>query len=137
MCETMREDGVLPDVVTYSTVINACENARQLDAALQVYEDMRLAGVPPNDYTFRSLIRCMPPASYTPIPRTPGGRRGDVGRGGGAAGWHRGVGTRGSEAGELVYRLEASARTVRPRTPRHATTALTSTRLRHVADVRL
>lgn len=57
MCETMREDGVLPDVVTYSTVINACENARELDAALKVYEDMRLAGVPPNDYTFRSLIR--------------------------------------------------------------------------------
>jgi pentatricopeptide repeat protein len=60
MCNTMREDGVLPDVVTYSTVINACENARELDAALKVYEDMRLAGVPPNDYTFRSLIRCTP-----------------------------------------------------------------------------
>ena len=57
MCETMREDGVLPDVVTYSTVINACENASELDAALKVYEDMRLAGVQPNDYTFRSLIR--------------------------------------------------------------------------------
>ena len=51
--ERMRDDGVLPDVVTYSTLINL---SGDLDTATQWYERMRDDGVLPDVVTYTTLI---------------------------------------------------------------------------------
>jgi pentatricopeptide repeat domain-containing protein 1 len=52
----MRAAGVLPNTVTYNTLITACANGRQWQEALRVFKDMRAAGVLPNTITYNTLI---------------------------------------------------------------------------------
>jgi pentatricopeptide repeat domain-containing protein 1 len=56
MFEDMRAAGVLPDTVTYSTLITACANGGQWQEAVRVFEDMRAARVLPNTITYNTLI---------------------------------------------------------------------------------
>jgi pentatricopeptide repeat domain-containing protein 1 len=43
-------------VITYSSLISACEKAGQWDLALQVFDEMRGEGCVPNVITYNSLI---------------------------------------------------------------------------------
>ena len=51
----MKAAGVPPDVVTFSTLIKACNNAGDLGKAFEVLAEM--AGVAPNAVTVRTLIK--------------------------------------------------------------------------------
>ena len=46
-----------PDVVTYSALIHAAAVARDLPAAMGMFEDMQLEGIKPNPHTYSSLIK--------------------------------------------------------------------------------
>ena len=43
--EDMVMDGVAPNSVTYASAINACGNSRQLERALGLLKEARLAGI--------------------------------------------------------------------------------------------
>ena len=46
-----------PTVITYTALIKACDNARDLGKALEVFADMTAAGVRPNAVTYTTLIK--------------------------------------------------------------------------------
>ena len=37
MLEAMQQEGVMPSVITYSTLISACEKGKQQERALEVF----------------------------------------------------------------------------------------------------
>lgn len=45
MEDMVMEGGVAPNSVTYASAINACGNARQLERALELLREARLAGI--------------------------------------------------------------------------------------------
>eukprot|EP01025_Chloroclados_australasicus_P041357 TRINITY_DN4377_c0_g1_i3.p1 TRINITY_DN4377_c0_g1~~TRINITY_DN4377_c0_g1_i3.p1 ORF type:complete len:1262 (-),score=185.28 TRINITY_DN4377_c0_g1_i3:1965-5750(-) len=47
---------VIPDIVSYNTVMKACSNAGQLETALQVYHVMKQRGLEPSVATYGTLI---------------------------------------------------------------------------------
>ncbi|CAM9219017.1 unnamed protein product, partial [Scytosiphon promiscuus] len=57
LLEEAKAGGLSPDVVTYSTLIRACERSMpsQPEVALQLVSDMEAAGVRPNNTTFVSV----------------------------------------------------------------------------------
>ncbi|KAK3249083.1 hypothetical protein CYMTET_41480 [Cymbomonas tetramitiformis] len=52
----MKRAGVEPNVITYSSLISACEKGGQWEKALEVFAGMKKAGVEPNVITYSSLI---------------------------------------------------------------------------------
>jgi pentatricopeptide repeat domain-containing protein 1 len=47
---------VQPDVITYSALISACEKGAQWQRAMEVFKEMKTAGVKPDDITYSALI---------------------------------------------------------------------------------
>lgn len=54
--QEMRAQGLEPNRVTYSTLINACGRAGQLARAFQTLDEMVSAGIEPNVITWTTLI---------------------------------------------------------------------------------
>jgi len=52
----MRAAGIIPDVITYSALISACEKGGQAELALKIFDDMRADGIIPNVITYSALI---------------------------------------------------------------------------------
>jgi pentatricopeptide repeat domain-containing protein 1 len=52
----MVKRGCERNVITYSSLISACEKAGQWRLALELYDVMRREGCRPNTVTFNSLI---------------------------------------------------------------------------------
>ncbi|KAK3262832.1 hypothetical protein CYMTET_28338, partial [Cymbomonas tetramitiformis] len=51
-----KKAGVEPNVITYNSLISACEKGGQWEKALEVFAGMKKAGVEPNVITYSSLI---------------------------------------------------------------------------------
>ena len=51
-----RAQGCERSVITYSSLISACEKAGEWELALQLFEEMRAEGCTPNVISFNSLI---------------------------------------------------------------------------------
>merc|ERR1719512_643522 len=49
--------GVIPDVVLYSTVINACSRNRDADGALRIFNRMQASGIRPHVVAYATLAR--------------------------------------------------------------------------------
>ena len=47
---------MVPDVITYSTLISACEKGKQPQRAQEVFEAMQAQGEVPNIITYSALI---------------------------------------------------------------------------------
>ena len=43
----MQQQGVVPEVITYSAMISACEKGKQAERALEVFQAMQRQGVVP------------------------------------------------------------------------------------------
>ena len=52
----MQQQGVLPDAITYSALISACEKGKQPGLGLQVFETMQQQGVVPDAIIYNTLI---------------------------------------------------------------------------------
>ncbi len=52
----MRQQGVVPYVITYIALISGCEEGQQFEQALEVFRTMRQHGVLPNGITYSVLI---------------------------------------------------------------------------------
>ena len=52
----MSWQAVVPGVITYSALINACEKGKQPERALEVFEAVKRQGVVPNTITYSTLI---------------------------------------------------------------------------------
>jgi len=52
----MQLQGIKPDIVTYSTLISACEKGEDLTKALQVFDYLQRHGIKPDIVTFSALI---------------------------------------------------------------------------------
>ena len=48
--------GVTPDTITFTSLINACSKAQQLEKAFEVIDCMRTANIAPNIFTYTTLI---------------------------------------------------------------------------------
>lgn len=80
LLQEMREQGLAPNRVTYSALINACGRAGQLARAFQTLDEMCKTGIEPNVVTWTTLIDAC--------------GKGKVSRGGGergGSGRHKGV----------------------------------------------
>uniref|UniRef100_A0A7S2XJS3 Pentacotripeptide-repeat region of PRORP domain-containing protein n=1 Tax=Lotharella oceanica TaxID=641309 RepID=A0A7S2XJS3_9EUKA len=51
--------GVRPDVVTYNTLLSACERAANVSKAIQLFHNMSACGVVADTISFNSLISCL------------------------------------------------------------------------------
>ena len=47
----MKQQGVVPDVITYSALISVCEKGKLPERALELFRAMRRQGVVPNVFT--------------------------------------------------------------------------------------
>lgn len=56
LLQDMREQGLAPNRVTYSALINACGRAGQLARAFQTLDEMCKTGIEPNVVTWTTLI---------------------------------------------------------------------------------
>ena len=54
--QAMREAGVAPNVVTYTTLIDACAKRKEVQRAVAIFRDMIADGVPPNRITCTALF---------------------------------------------------------------------------------
>jgi len=52
----MRRQGVVPNVVTYSALVSACEKGERLGQALKMFVAMQRQGVAPDVVTYCALI---------------------------------------------------------------------------------
>ncbi len=59
--EEMQQRGVLPDSVTYNSLITLCARSQRPDAAraLQCLEEMGQIGIPITDVTLSALAQCL------------------------------------------------------------------------------
>jgi pentatricopeptide repeat protein len=55
----MQRYGVVPDVITYSALISACEKGRQPERALELFEAMQRQGVVPDVITYSAMIMAL------------------------------------------------------------------------------
>ena len=51
----MRQQGVVPDTITYNALISACEKGKQPEQALEHFEAMKRQGIVP-DVIARSFL---------------------------------------------------------------------------------
>jgi len=56
MFQALPQRGLLPDVVTYSAVVNACEKGHQPGRALEVFQAMQRQSVVMDVITYTVLI---------------------------------------------------------------------------------
>lgn len=56
MYRDMRGRGCERNVITFSSLISACERGGRGDLALQLFEEMQREGVRPNIVTYNALI---------------------------------------------------------------------------------
>jgi pentatricopeptide repeat domain-containing protein 1 len=57
---------VKPDVYSYNALISACEKGGQWERAVEVFEEMKAAGVKPDVITYSALITaCEKGAQWT------------------------------------------------------------------------
>ena len=47
---------MVPNVITYSAMISACEKGHQLEPAMEIFAAMQQQGVVPNVVTYSALI---------------------------------------------------------------------------------
>jgi len=52
----MRQQGVMPDAISYSALISACEKGNQVKRAQEFFEIMDQQGVVPDAINFNALI---------------------------------------------------------------------------------
>ena len=52
--KAMQQQGVAPDVITYSALISACEKGKQPEQAMEVFKAMQQQGVVPNVITYNA-----------------------------------------------------------------------------------
>lgn len=64
---------LLPDVVSYNTVLKACANAFQLSKGIEVYQEMRRNGVYPNATTYNCIIAAASDVENAPVMKKVGG----------------------------------------------------------------
>ncbi|KAI9353130.1 hypothetical protein BD770DRAFT_393080 [Pilaira anomala] len=70
--QEMKDRGIKPDPVVYTSLLSACSRAQDLDNALALLEEMQEYDVKPNAYTFNSIlsiISTMKGASSTDLGR--------------------------------------------------------------------
>ncbi len=56
MFEEMQQANLRADVITYSTLISACEKDKHTDTAFDVFQNMKAAGVAPNVVTYSAMV---------------------------------------------------------------------------------
>jgi pentatricopeptide repeat protein len=54
--EDMKRNNISADVVSYTSLMSACNRAEDLDKAMSLLEEMQTYGVRPNIYTFNSVL---------------------------------------------------------------------------------
>jgi pentatricopeptide repeat protein len=54
--EDMKKNNISADVVSYTSLMSACNRAEDLDKAMSLLEEMQTYGVRPNIYTFNSVL---------------------------------------------------------------------------------
>ena len=52
----MKNNGIEPDVISYSATISACEKGGQWEKALQLFQEMRTNGIEPNVISYGATI---------------------------------------------------------------------------------
>eukprot|EP00959_Pyramimonas_sp_CCMP1952_P279818 5850370-Pyramimonas_sp.AAC.1 len=55
--ECMTAQGVNPNTITYSALINACGKSKKWEKAMEVFALMKEKGVEANIFTYSALIR--------------------------------------------------------------------------------
>ena len=68
--QDMVQRGCERNVITYSSLISACEKAGRWQLALELLEEMHRDGCKPNVVTFNSLIAACGQGMH-PVPRSP------------------------------------------------------------------
>jgi len=53
---TMQEKGLVPTIITYNTLLRACQKGNQLQAALEIFRTMTQQGVVPDINTYSAII---------------------------------------------------------------------------------
>ena len=56
--QEMKNDNLMPTIVTYSIMIKAYGNAYELDKALDLFNELRKNGIRPNDIVYGCLMNC-------------------------------------------------------------------------------
>lgn len=64
----MRVQAMDRCVITYSSLISACEKAGQWETALRIFAEMQRDGCAPNTITFNSLITACAQGTVSPVP---------------------------------------------------------------------
>ena len=64
----MKQQGMPPDVISYNTLISACQKCEQPEGALRLFKAMRQQGVWLNVLTYNVLISACPGARPTSAP---------------------------------------------------------------------
>lgn len=59
LLKEMRGRGIVPNVITYSAAISACEKAGRWQEAVRIMEDMIAEGVTPNFITYSALVNAL------------------------------------------------------------------------------
>ncbi|KAI9489223.1 hypothetical protein BDB00DRAFT_844413 [Zychaea mexicana] len=54
--ETIKSQGIKPDVVLYTSLISACAKTQDMEKAMSLLKEMESFGVQPNVYTFNSIL---------------------------------------------------------------------------------
>ena len=52
----MKQQGVIPTVITYSALISACEKGKHPERALEMFDKMQQQDMLPNVITYSALI---------------------------------------------------------------------------------
>ena len=52
----MQQQGIAPNIITYSALISACEKGKQPERALEIFDKMQQQGIVPNIITYNALI---------------------------------------------------------------------------------
>ena len=54
--QRMQQQSMVPNIITYSALISACEKGKQPERALELFEAMKQQGVVPDVITYNALI---------------------------------------------------------------------------------